>query len=121
MKAYDPEYDTPIKVPAAAAIVGGGNVAMDAARCALRLGAGKVYILYRRSEEEMPARREEIEHAKEEGVELCAFVNPVRVNADEKGNVVSVTCKRMRPGELDSSGRRVVPIPDPISISKSTP
>ena len=100
MKAYDPEYDTPIKVPAAAAVVGGGNVAMDAARCALRLGAGKVYILYRRSEEEMPARREEIEHAKEEGVELCAFVNPVRVNADEKGNVVSVTCERMRPGEL---------------------
>ncbi|MGI6742706.1 MAG: NADPH-dependent glutamate synthase [Eubacteriales bacterium] len=113
MKAYDPEYDTPIKVPAAAAVVGGGNVAMDAARCALRLGAGKVYILYRRSEEEMPARREEIEHAKEEGVELCAFVNPVRVNADKKGNVVSVTCKRMRPGELDSSGRRrPVPIPD---------
>lgn len=113
MKAYDPEYDTPIKVPAAAAVVGGGNVAMDAARCALRLGAGKVYILYRRSEEEMPARREEIEHAKEEGVELCAFVNPVRVNADEKGNAVSVTCKRMRPGELDSSGRRrPVPIPD---------
>ncbi|HHX54691.1 MAG TPA: NADPH-dependent glutamate synthase [Clostridiales bacterium] len=113
MKAYDPEYDTPIKVPAAAAVVGGGNVAMDAARCALRLGAGKVYILYRRSEEEMPARREEIEHAKEEGVELCAFVNPVRVNADEKGNVVSVTCERMRPGELDSSGRRrPVRIPD---------
>ena len=106
MKAYDPEYATPIRVPAAAAVVGGGNVAMDAARCALRLGAGKVYILYRRSEEEMPARREEIEHAKEEGVDLCTFVNPVRVNADEKGNVVSVTCERMQPGELDSSGRR---------------
>lgn len=106
MKAYRSEYDTPIQKSRNVAVVGGGNVAMDAARCAKRLGAENVYILYRRSEEEMPARREEIHHAKEEGILFRMLTNPVRINADEKGNVVSVTCNEMVLGEPDASGRR---------------
>ena len=106
MKAYRPEYDTPIQQSRNTAVVGGGNVAMDAARCAKRLGAENVYILYRRSEEEMPARLEEIHHAKEEGIIFKMLTNPVRINADDKGNVVSVTCNEMELGEPDASGRR---------------
>ncbi|MBQ1848451.1 MAG: NADPH-dependent glutamate synthase [Clostridia bacterium] len=106
MKAYLPEYDTPIKKMKKVAVVGGGNVAMDAARCAKRLGADEVYIIYRRSEEEMPARAEEIHHAKEEGVIFRLLNNPVKINTDERGNVVSATVIKMELGEPDASGRR---------------
>ena len=105
MKAYDPDYDTPIKRGGTVVVVGGGNVAMDAARCAKRLG-GDVKIVYRRSEAEMPARAEEVCHAKEEGIEFLTLNNPVKINADEKGNTVSVTCIRMELGEPDEQGRR---------------
>ena len=110
MKAYRDDYATPIKHHKNVIVVGGGNVAMDAARSAMRLGAEKVYIVYRRGEAELPARREEIEHAKEEGIEFKLLNNPVRINADEKGRVNSVTCIRMELGEPDASGRRS-PIP----------
>ena len=90
MKAYKDEYDTPIIRPKNVAVVGGGNVAMDAARSALRLGAENVYIVYRRSEEEMPARNEEIHHAKEEGVNFKLLNNPVRVLGDENGSVIGL-------------------------------
>ena len=106
MKAYLPEYDTPIKKMKKVAVVGGGNVAMDAARCAKRLGAEEVYIIYRRSEEEMPARAEEIHHAKEEGVIFRLLNNPIKINTDERGNVVSATVIKMELGEPDASGRR---------------
>ncbi|MCI8537610.1 MAG: NADPH-dependent glutamate synthase [Oscillospiraceae bacterium] len=106
MKAYIEEYDTPIKKSRAVAIVGGGNVAMDAARCAKRLGAEHVYIVYRRSEEEMPARREEIHHAKEEGIEFMLLTNPVRILNDGSGKVSGMECVRMELGEPDASGRR---------------
>ncbi len=106
MKAYKDEYDTPIIKPKRVAVVGGGNVAMDAARSALRLGAESVCIVYRRSEEEMPARNEEIHHAKEEGVEFRMLRNPVRVLGDENGNVVGLECVEMELGEPDASGRR---------------
>ncbi len=106
MKAYLPEYDTPIKKMKKVAVVGGGNVAMDAARCAKRLGAEEVYIIYRRSEEEMPARAEEIHHAKEEGVIFRLLNNPTKINTDERGNVVSATVIKMELGEPDASGRR---------------
>ena len=105
MKAYDPAYDTPVKRGGSVIVVGGGNVAMDAARCAKRLGSD-VKIVYRRSEAEMPARAEEIHHAKEEGIEFLTLNNPVRINADEKGNTVSATCVRMELGEPDERGRR---------------
>ena len=88
------------------AVVGGGNVAMDAARCAKRLGAEHVYIVYRRGEEEMPARREEIHHAKEEGIEFLLLNNPTRIIGDENGNVVGMECIKMELGEPDASGRR---------------
>ncbi len=101
-----PEYDTPIRVPRRVAVVGGGNVAMDAVRCALRLGAEEAYIIYRRSEKEMPARREEYEHAREEGVRFLFLANPVRILGDEKGNVAGVECVRMELGEPDERGRR---------------
>ena len=111
MKAYDfPNHDTPVRVGSAVAVVGGGNVAMDAARCAKRLGAKDVYIVYRRSEAEMPARVEEVHHAKEEGIQFRLLCNPVRINGDEKGSVKSVECIEMELGEPDSSGRRR-PIP----------
>lgn len=107
MKAYDfPRTDTPIKVGKRAAIVGGGNVAMDAARCAKRLGAEETYIVYRRSEAEMPARREEIHHAKEEGVIFKNLVNPIAVLGDENGWVKGLRCVEMELGEPDQSGRR---------------
>ncbi len=106
MKAYKDEYDTPIIRPKNVAVVGGGNVAMDAARSALRLGAEHVYIVYRRSEEEMPARNEEIHHAKEEGVDFRLLRNPVKVLGDENGRVVGLECVEMELGEPDASGRR---------------
>jgi len=106
MKAYKSEYDTPIKHSKNVAVVGGGNVAMDAARCAKRLGAENVYIVYRRSEEEMPARKEEIHHAKEEGIIFHLLNNPLKINDDGKGSVKSIECIKMELGEPDSSGRR---------------
>ena len=106
MKAYREEYDTPIKKIRRAAIVGGGNVAMDAARCAKRMGAEHVYVVYRRSEEEMPARREEIHHAKEEGIEFLFLNNPVKILGDDQGRVRAMECVRMELGEPDDSGRR---------------
>ena len=106
MKAYREEYDTPIKKIRRAAIVGGGNVAMDAARCAKRMGAEYVYVVYRRSEEEMPARREEIHHAKEEGIEFLFLNNPVKILGDDQGRVRAMECVRMELGEPDDSGRR---------------
>lgn len=107
MKAYRfPEYLTPVRAGKRVAVVGGGNVAMDAARCALRLGAEKVMIVYRRGEEEMPARREEIEHAREEGIEFALLTNPVKFTGDENGSVTGMTCVRMALGEPDASGRR---------------
>ncbi len=106
------EFLTRVRAGKRVAVVGGGNVAMDAARCALRLGAEKVMIVYRRGEEEMPARREEIEHAREEGVEFALLTNPVKFTGDENGNVTSMTCVRMALGEPDASGRRrPAPVP----------
>jgi len=107
MKAYKfPEYDTPIKVGKNVAVVGGGNVAMDAARSAKRLGAENVYIVYRRSEAEMPARLEEVHHAKEEGIIFKNLTNPIRILGTEEGWVNGMECIRMELGEPDSSGRR---------------
>ena len=107
MKAYlFPEYDTPIKAGKNVIVVGGGNVAMDAARSAKRLGAENVSIVYRRSEEEMPARREEIHHAKEEGIQFHLLCNPVKILGTEEGWVKQVECIRMELGEPDASGRR---------------
>ncbi len=106
MKAYIEEYDTPIKQSKAVAVVGGGNVAMDAARCAKRLGAEHVYIVYRRSEVEMPARLEEIHHAKEEGIEFHLLRNPVKIVNDGSGKVAGMECQVMELGEPDASGRR---------------
>jgi glutamate synthase (NADPH/NADH) small chain len=107
MKAYKyPESDTPVKVGKNVAVIGGGNVAMDAARCAKRLGAENVYIIYRRSEDELPARREEVHHAKEEGIEFKLLTNPSRILGTEKGWVSSIECLSMELGEPDASGRR---------------
>lgn len=107
MKAYlFPDCDTPVKVGNSVAVVGGGNVAMDAARCAKRLGAEKVYIIYRRSEAEMPARAEEIHHAKEEGIIMKLLTNPTQILGDEKGWVNGIECVEMVLGEPDASGRR---------------
>lgn len=105
MKAFRDDYDTPIVTGKKVVVVGGGNVAMDAARTALRLGA-EVHIVYRRSEEELPARREEVHHAKEEGVIFDLLTNPVEIIADEKGWVKAIKCVRMELGEPDASGRR---------------
>ena len=105
MKAYEEGSDTPIEHPKVAAVVGGGNVAMDAARCAKRLGA-EVYIIYRRGMEELPARREEVEHAMEEGIIFKLLTNPVEILGDENGNVRAVKCVEMELGEPDASGRR---------------
>lgn len=105
MKAYKSEYDTPIKVMKKVAIIGGGNVAMDAARCAKRLGAD-VYVIYRRSENEMPARREEVHHAKEEGINFKFLTNPTRILSDENFYVTGIECVNMQLGEPDESGRR---------------
>ena len=105
MKAYDTHYDTPIYVGQRVVVVGGGNVAMDAARTALRLGA-EVHIVYRRSEEELPARVEEVHHAKQEGIIFDLLTNPVEILEDEKGWVKGMKCVRMELGEPDASGRR---------------
>ncbi len=106
MKAYLEQDDTPIMKSKAVAVVGGGNVAMDAARCAMRLGADKVYIVYRRGEAEMPARLEEQHHAKEEGIEFKTLCNPVEILGNEDGGVSGMKCIRMELGEPDASGRR---------------
>lgn len=111
MKAYKfPEYDTPIVKGQKVAVFGGGNVAMDSARTALRLGSKEVYIVYRRSRTEMPARVEEVERAEEEGVIFTLLTNPVQFIGDEKGRVKAVECLKMELGEPDASGRRS-PIP----------
>lgn len=106
MKAYREGVDTPIQHAKRAVIVGGGNVAMDAARCAKRLGVEKVTIVYRRSMEELPARKEEVEHAMEEGIEFRLLTNPVRVLGSEDGWVSGIECVKMELGEPDASGRR---------------
>ena len=106
MKAYREGADTPIKHSNSVAVVGGGNVAMDAARCAKRLGAKHVYIVYRRSEAELPARREEVEHAKEEGIEFMLLNNPVEILGGEDRFVNGIKCIKMELGEPDASGRR---------------
>ena len=106
MKAYEPDANTPIQHAKNVTVVGGGNVAMDAARCALRLGADSVTIVYRRSLEELPARKEEVEHAMEEGIVFKLLNNPVELIGDEGRNVVKMRCIRMELGEPDASGRR---------------
>ena len=107
MRAYDfPNVDTPVKCGRNVAVVGGGNVAMDAARCALRLGAENVYIVYRRGESEMPARKEEVHHAKEEGIDFRFLNNPTKIIGDENGSVKAIECVKMELGEPDASGRR---------------
>ena len=112
MKAFREDYDTPIARFKKVAVVGGGNVAMDAARTALRLGA-EVHIVYRRSEEELPARAEEVHHAKEEGIIFVLLTNPTEVLTDDKGNVTGIKCVKMELGEPDASGRRKpVEVPD---------
>ncbi|MBM4454020.1 MAG: NADPH-dependent glutamate synthase [Chloroflexi bacterium] len=107
MKAYRfPEFDTPIKIGKQVAVIGGGNVAMDSARCALRLGADEVYIIYRRSRAEMPARHEEVENAEEEGIIFKFLTNPKQIIGDDKGWVKAIECYEMELGEPDASGRR---------------
>ncbi len=107
MKAYlFPEYDTPIKIGKKVAVIGGGNVAMDSARCALRLGADEVYIIYRRSRAEMPARHEEAENAEEEGIIFKFLANPKKLIGNDRGWVTSMECDQMELGEPDASGRR---------------
>lgn len=106
MKGYLDEYDTPVIKSKSVAVVGGGNVAMDTARSALRMGAEHVYIVYRRSEAELPARKEEVHHAKEEGVEFMLLNNPVKITGDEHGRVNGMECIKMELGEPDESGRR---------------
>ena len=116
MKAYKEDSRTPIMKSKSVAVVGGGNVAMDAARCAKRLGA-EVHIVYRRSDAELPARAEEVHHAREEGIIFDLLTNPVSIQGDEKGHVESITCIRMELGEPDASGRRS---PVPIQGSEFT-
>lgn len=113
MKAHlEGEYDTPILKGKRVAVIGGGNVAMDAARSAIRLGSENVYLIYRRTENEMPARIEEIKHAKEEGVEFLTLTNPIRYIGDKDGFVKQVECIKMKLGEADNSGRaKPIPIP----------
>ncbi len=106
MKAYLPESKTPILRPRRAAVVGGGNVAMDAARCAVRLGAEEVTVVYRRGMEELPARREEVEHAKEEGIRFRTLASPTEILGDSAGQVRGMVCQQMTLGEPDASGRR---------------
>jgi len=107
MKGYlFPEYDTPIRIGKNVAVIGGGNVAMDAARCSLRLGAEKVYIVYRRAREQLPARAEEAENAEEEGIIFNLLTNPVKFTGDESGWVNGMECIKMKLGEPDASGRR---------------
>lgn len=115
MHAYDTEYDTPVRRLKHVAVIGGGNVAMDSARCAKRIGAEHVYIVYRRGMDEMPARREEIHHALEEGIEFHLLTNPIQILGNEKGWVRGLRCDEMELGEPDASGRRK-PIPKPDSV-----
>lgn len=116
MKAYlFPHWDTPVKTGSKVAVIGGGNVAMDAARTALRLGAEESWIIYRRSEKELPARHEEVDHAREEGVKFAFLTYPTKIFADEKGTVKSMECVRCELGEPDASGRKS---PVPISCSE---
>ena len=115
MKAYTfPRAATPVYIGKRVAVVGGGNVAMDAARTAMRLGAEHVYIVYRRGEDELPARKEEVGHAKEEGIEFCLLNNPVRVVGNEQGWVTGLECIKMELGEADASGRR-----SPVAVKDS--
>lgn len=115
MKAYEfPNYATPIHIGERVAVVGAGNVAMDAARTAKRLGAKEVYIVYRRDRDAMPARAEEIHHAQEEGIQLNLLTNPVQIIGDEKGWVQEIECVKMQLGEVDKSGRR-----SPVEITNS--
>lgn len=114
MKAYRPDSATPVQSAKRVAVVGGGNVAMDAARCAMRLGADEVSIVYRRSREELPARNEEVEHAMEEGIQFRLLTNPVEILGDENGFVRGLRCVRMELGEPDASGRR-----SPVEVSDS--
>ncbi len=114
MKAYKDDSETPIQKAKRVAVVGGGNVAMDAARCAIRLGAESVSIIYRRSEAEMPARLEEVEHAKEEGIDFLMLTNPIEIVGDENGAVSGMKCVKMELGEADASGRR-----SPVEIENS--
>ncbi len=106
MKGYRDDYDTPVPKGTRVAVIGGGNVAMDAARCAMRMGAEKVYIIYRRSMDEIPARREEIHHAVQEGVDFQLLRNPVQIVGDDDGHVTGVEVVKMELGEPDASGRR---------------
>ena len=106
MKAYKPDSKTPIQHAKKTVVVGGGNVAMDAARSAMRLGSDEVYIVYRRGMEELPARKEEVEHAQEEGIIFKTLHNPVEILGDENGNVCGIRCIKMELGEPDESGRR---------------
>ena len=106
MKAYLDEYDTPIKRAKNVAVVGGGNVAMDAARSAKRMGAENVYVIYRRSMDELPARREEVHHAIDEGIDFKLLNNPTQILGDENGHVRAIECVQMELGEPDASGRR---------------
>jgi len=117
MDASNPEYDTPIRKAKSVMVVGGGNTAMDSCRTAKRLGAERVFIAYRRSEAEMPARLEEVKHAKEEGIEFLTLHNPIEYHADEKGNVTEVVLQKMELGEPDASGRRS---PQPIPGATET-
>ena len=117
MDASNPEFDTPIKKAKSVMVVGGGNTAMDSCRTAKRLGAERVFIAYRRSEAEMPARLEEVKHAKEEGIEFLTLHNPIEYHADEKGNVTEVVLQKMELGEPDASGRRS---PQPIPGATET-
>jgi len=113
MKAYQPGSTTPIYHARKVAVVGGGNVAMDAARSAIRLGAEEVYVLYRRSFEEIPARQEEVQHAQEEQIRFQTLTNPVEILGSDDGNVTGVRCIQMELGEPDATGRRrPVPVPD---------
>ncbi len=106
MKAFRKDYDTPCAVGGTVAVIGGGNVAMDAARCAMRVGAEKVYIIYRRGMNELPARKEEVEHAVAEQIDFRLLNNPVKIHGDENGRVCKIECIRMELGEPDDSGRR---------------
>ena len=106
MKAYKEDAKTPIQHAKKVAVVGGGNVAMDAARCAKRLGADEVYIVYRRGMEELPARKEEVEHAEEEGIIFKTLCNPTEILGNEDGLVSGIKCVEMELGEPDESGRR---------------
>lgn len=106
MKSYLQNSETPVLKAQNVAVVGGGNVAMDAARCAMRLGAKRVYVVYRRSMQELPARAEEVEHAMEEGIEFLLLCNPTQILGDKNGNVSAMTCVKMALGQPDASGRR---------------